>query len=141
MIENWPPLKNGTAVRTIAIPKAANDWTEEAIASRKFGVRGTIVCHHDSHGLCYDVMHEDGTLGCYDSGELVVLVEGREVQVGEILEMLHEWGWQDHDRACPKDGSPCRHSRAMIALQEVKNVIQEIGKRRALVAWSGARKA
>lgn len=131
MNENWPPLDNGTDVRTIAIPNVANDWEEEAIASRKFGVRGIIVRHHDSHGLCYDVRHEDGTEGCYDSRELAVLVEGHEIQVGEILEILHEWGWEDHDRVCPKNGSPCRHSRANIALQEVKYVIQEIGKRRA----------
>jgi hypothetical protein len=135
MIENWPPLEIGTAVRTVALTKPASDWTEEAIASRKFGVLGTIVHHHDSHGLCYDVRHEDGTEGCYDSRELVVLAEGREIQVGEILEVLHEWGYEDHDKGCPKDGSPCRHSRANIAVTEVRNVIREIRKRRAKGGW------
>lgn len=130
MMENWPPLENGTRVRTIAIPDVSNGWTEEAKAVRRFGVLGTIIHYHDSHGLCYDVRHDDGTEGCYDSRELVVLLEGREIQVGEILEILHEWYWGDHDRVCPKDGTPCRHTRANIALKEVKNVIQEISKQR-----------
>lgn len=132
MIENWPPLENGTRVRTVAIPDVANDWGEEAKVARRFGVLGTIVHYHDSHGLYYDVKHDDGTEGCYDSRELAVLLEGHAVQVGQILEILHEWYWESHDDVCPKDGTPCRHSRANIALKEVKNVIQEIGKRRAL---------
>lgn len=130
MTENWPPLDNGTRVRTVAIPNVADDWTEEAKFVRRFGVLGTIVRHHDSHGLCYDVQHDDGTEGCYDSRELAVLLEGHEIQVGEILQILHGWYWEDHDQVCPKDGTPCRHSRANIALKEVKNVIQEIARQR-----------
>jgi hypothetical protein len=29
--------------------------------------------HHDSHGLCYDVRHDDGTEGCYDPSEFEVI--------------------------------------------------------------------
>ena len=130
MLENWPPLECGTRVRTVAIPDVSDDWTEEAKVARRFGVLGRIIRHHDSHGLCYDVRHDDGTEGCYDSNELAVLLDGREIQVGEILEMLHEWGYERHDEVCPKDGTPCRHSRANIALTQVKNVLQEIGRRR-----------
>lgn len=47
----------------------------EAWNARKWGVQGTILMHHDSHGLCYDVRHDDGTEGCYDPGEFEVLLE------------------------------------------------------------------
>lgn len=130
MSENWPPLENGTRVRTVAIPDAPTDWTEEAKVVRRFGVLGTIFHYHDSHGLCYDVRHDDGIEACYDSRELAVLLDGYDIQIGEILEILHEWGWERHDAACPTDGTPCRHFRANIALKEVKNVIEEIGRRR-----------
>ena len=36
-------------------------------------LRGTIIAEHNSHGLCYTVRHSDGTDGCYDSWELVVI--------------------------------------------------------------------
>jgi len=134
MMENWPPLKNGTRVRTIPIPDGADDWTEEAKVVRRFGVFGTIVHYHDSHGLCYDVRHDDGIEGCYDSRELAVLLDGREIQIGELLEILHEWGWEKCDQVCPTDGTPCRHSRANIALKEVKNVMDEISSRRKRLA-------
>lgn len=130
MDNTWPPLDKGTRVRTISIPNPADDWMEEARAARRFGVLGTIIHHHDSHGLCYDVRHDDGTEGCYDSREMAVLIGGNEIQIGEILEILFQWGWEQHDTVCPKDGSPCRHSRANIAFKEVKNVIEKIAKER-----------
>lgn len=118
-------------MRTVAIPHSADDWDPEAIPHRKFGVLGTIIAHHDSHGLCYDVKHEDGTVGCYDSRELVVRVGGGDVQVGEILEIIAQWGWGRHEDDCPRDGSLCRHSRANIAFTEVQNALyEEIRKRR-----------
>jgi len=132
MTENWPPLENSTRVRTLAIPEADEaGWTEEAKAVRKFGVLGTIIYHHDSHGLCYDVRHDDGTVGCYDSRELAVLLDGREIQIGEVLEILFQRGWERHESGCPTvDGTPCRHVKAEMALKEVKKVIEEIRKRR-----------
>ena len=86
----------------------------KAIPHRKFSVLGTIIAHHDSHGLCYDVRHEDGTVGCYDSRELVVQIEGCDVQVAEILEILAQWGWDRH-----------------VSFKEVQNALyEEIKKRR-----------
>ncbi len=70
----YPPISPGTLVKTIEPNLALRDeWTDEGWAKRKWGVRGKILTHHDSHGLCYDVRHEDGTEGCYDPSELRVL--------------------------------------------------------------------
>jgi len=114
MGESCPPLDKDTRVRTVAIPHPADDWDAEAIPHRKFSVLGTIIAHHDSHGLCYDVRHEDGTVGCYDSRELVVQIEGCDVQVAEILEILAQWGWDRH-----------------VSFKEVQNALyEEIKKRR-----------
>jgi len=51
-----------------------NEWTDEGWEKRKWGTQGEILAHHDSHGLCYDVLHEDGTQGCYDPSELKVIL-------------------------------------------------------------------
>jgi len=49
------------------------EWTDEGWARKKWGVRGKVITHHDSHGLCYDVYHEDGSTGCYDPSELEII--------------------------------------------------------------------
>ncbi len=67
--KKWPPLDPGTRVKTTSKKTPDSEWTPEALISRKWGVMGTIVMHHDSHGLCYDVKHDDGTEGCYDPAE------------------------------------------------------------------------
>lgn len=73
MTEKWPPLDPGTRVKTTSKKTADREWMPEALVARKWGVTGTIVMHHDSHGLCYDVRHDDGTEGCYDPGEFEIL--------------------------------------------------------------------
>lgn len=73
-VKKWPPLDPGTKVKTTKpFWSGRGDWTGEALASRKWGVKGTILKHHDSHGLCYEVQHDDGTVGHYDPSELEVL--------------------------------------------------------------------
>lgn len=69
-----PPISSGAKVRT-TMPDLSQkkEWTKEAWAARRWGVRGTVKTHHDSHGLCYEVTHEDGTLGYYNPNELEVL--------------------------------------------------------------------
>lgn len=67
-------IQNGTSVITKRTEIPTSDWTEEAIAARRFGVRGIVIQHHDSHGLCYKVRHEDDeTIGCYEPEELEVI--------------------------------------------------------------------
>jgi hypothetical protein len=66
-------IQIGTRVETIKPARESNDWTAEALAARKWGVSGKIIKEHDSHGLCYDVRHEDGTTGCYEPRELLSL--------------------------------------------------------------------
>lgn len=34
------------------------------------GVEGIIIGYHTGHGLCYDVRHNDGSIGTYDPDEL-----------------------------------------------------------------------
>jgi hypothetical protein len=46
------------------------DYTEAAQAMRRPGASGKVLGHHDGHGLCYEVRHDDGTTGFYDPDEL-----------------------------------------------------------------------
>lgn len=46
--------------------------------------------------------------------------------LGEILKTLAEWAGEPHDSVCPKDGSPCRHARATIAIVELNNAAAKI---------------
>ncbi len=71
--KKYPPISNGTAVKTTQEDVSKrSDWTAEAQADRKWGVRGTVTDYHDSHGLCYDVLHQDGSRGCYNPNELEI---------------------------------------------------------------------
>lgn len=63
-------LGNGTRVRTNLNAGTSDGWTASAKLSRKHGVAGTVIDYHDSHGLCYDVRHDDGSMGHYDPWEL-----------------------------------------------------------------------
>ena len=74
--KDWPPLNNGTLVRTTK-PNLGmrKEWTEEGWESRRWGVLGKIIRHHDSHGLCYEVWHADETVGFYDPSELEVIAQ------------------------------------------------------------------
>ena len=66
----YPPIKPGTEVITTqANIDIADEWTKKAAAQRKWGVVGLVIAHHDSHGLCYDVKHTDGSIGSYDPSE------------------------------------------------------------------------
>lgn len=92
--EKWPPLDCGTQVETDLSGPIANDWTTFALASRRHGAKGVIVKHHDSHGLNYEVRHEDGTIGCYEPHELVAEEEEyrrafKRVFEGQNLETTH----------------------------------------------------
>lgn len=88
MTEKCPPLDRGTRVKTTSKKTPDREWMPEALVARKWGVTGRIVMHHDSHGLCYDVQHDDGTEGCYDPTEFDVIppVQWENVVIrGEVL--------------------------------------------------------
>lgn len=70
--KKWPPISLGTLVKTIE-DAGDDDWTEEALANRKWGVGGRVIGYSDSHGLCYEVEHEDGTVGWYNPSEIEVI--------------------------------------------------------------------
>jgi len=68
----YPPIQSGTQVVTLQPNvKMRREWTEVGWASKKPGFRGRVVGHSDSHGLCYHVVHDDGTDAWYDPSELV----------------------------------------------------------------------
>lgn len=77
-VPKWPPLDNGTVVRTRLNPSSTG-WTEEALRSRRDGVLGVIVGYHDSHGLTYEVRHQGwwksfpfwAPVGHYEADEVV----------------------------------------------------------------------
>lgn len=46
--------------------------------------------------------------------------------LAEILKTLAAWAEESHDSCCPKDGSPCRHARATIAIVELNNAAAEV---------------
>jgi hypothetical protein len=73
--KKWPPIDPGTTVLTM-VPNLAKrkEWTKVAWESRQWGVTGTVLEHHDSHGLYYDVEHKDGSIGFYDPSEIQALV-------------------------------------------------------------------
>jgi len=72
-IKKWPPISIGTRVKTLKENSNITDWRIEARASRQWNVYGTVVRYHDSHGLSYEVRHQDGTIGHYDPSEIRLL--------------------------------------------------------------------
>lgn len=73
MTAKYPPISAGTRVVTTQATTSEAEWQEEARVQRKWGIRGTVSSHSDSHGLCYLVNHEDGTSGWYEPSEFEIL--------------------------------------------------------------------
>lgn len=71
--KDYPPIAPETRVRTTQ-PNFSKrkEWTDEAWENRQWGVPGEVLTHHGSHGLCYEVQHEDESIGFYDPSELEV---------------------------------------------------------------------
>ena len=63
-------FKPGTRVCTL---KPLHENNYKAGANRQWGVKGKILTHHDSHGLCFEVKHEDHSIGTYDPDEIEVI--------------------------------------------------------------------
>ena len=84
-----PPIFPRTRVMTTQPnEKLRGEWTEGAWAARRWGVKGTVLTHHDSHGLCYEVWHEDdGTKASYDPSELIEFNEPPLTE-DELLELM-----------------------------------------------------
>ncbi len=70
-----PPMPSfvpyGTRVTTTK-KDASEDWVDNERPSCRWGVKGHITGHSDSHGLCYEVQHEGGGFAWYNHDELVV---------------------------------------------------------------------
>ena len=63
----------GTPVKTHIID--GGNWTDERSAID--GACGIVSNYSNSHGLCYEVTHTNGTKGWYDPDELCVIDENR----------------------------------------------------------------
>lgn len=107
-------LSNGTKVRVhIVKNRVANDWSPDAEKARKDDVGGHVIGHHDSHGICYDVRHDDGSIGYYEPHELIHWPE----EIGtlhisnnaqkEFDNAKYNWEefWPRHTKALQKDKS------------------------------------
>ena len=84
--EKYPPISAGTLVKTTSSNTPDSEWTSEARTNRKWGVQGKVLTHHDSHGLCYEVKHSDGTVGAYDPSELEVVDNELVILINEFLD-------------------------------------------------------
>ena len=66
-------MQLGTRIRTTKENQQVQDWNQEC-RKCKWGITGTIIRSSDSHGLCYEVMHDEiGTTAWYDRSELSLL--------------------------------------------------------------------
>lgn len=59
-------------IRTLE-PLHDDDYVPEVRRMRKWGVKGKIIGRHDSHSLCYDVKHDDGSIGTYGPDEILMV--------------------------------------------------------------------
>lgn len=71
MVAETQMIPNGTHVRTTRPNEALKgEWAPNVWNERQWGVEGVVIDHHDSHGLCYEVRHPDGSIGAYDPSEI-----------------------------------------------------------------------
>ncbi len=68
--EKLRKIQVGDRVQTTQENPKVTDWAEDAKKSRQWGVLGNVTVEHGSHGVCYSVRHDDGTIGYYDPTEL-----------------------------------------------------------------------
>ena len=72
-------IKKGTQIRTTE-DAGRDDWVAENRMNIKWGVLGTVLRHSNSHGLCFLVLHTDGTEAWYDADEVEVIEDILEQQ-------------------------------------------------------------
>lgn len=57
---------SGDIIRTVQVEDPSQDWAPEAREHCQWGAGGVVVGVSDSHGLCYEVIHQsirrDGTM-------------------------------------------------------------------------------
>ena len=66
----------GSSVRTTCAHRLLREqWGPGVWEKRQWGVQGQILVYHNSHRLYYEVLHPDGTVGCYDPSELEITMD------------------------------------------------------------------
>jgi len=81
-------IREGARVETVRSAKEATDWAAEVLRARRWGVLGRVIKEHASHGLCFSVQHEDGSIAVYESHEIVACCENVDYTPAEREEML-----------------------------------------------------
>jgi hypothetical protein len=67
------PIKAVRVLTVRADPSNDEEYVQAARAARRWGVKGTLKQYSNSHGLCFQVEHDDGTTGCYEADELKLI--------------------------------------------------------------------
>lgn len=111
MSQKNQPLARGTRVRVIGPnEEQRSEWTDEGWAKKRSNVEGVIVDHNASHGLFYNVRHDDdGTTGPYDPSEFIVLESEHVVTVSVS-------GRQAYERVFEKASDALSMQTAMITV-------------------------
>ena len=92
----YPPITRGTSVKTTEANLSKRvEWTDEGWEKRQWQVIGMVGLHHDSHGLCYEVTHPDGTVASYDPTEIEVLGMSTKPDADDIQEAMELLGQPD----------------------------------------------
>ena len=93
-------LNCGTRVLTTTpLPGKEKEWALKTRKNRRWGCPGIIVMYHDSHGLYYDVKHDDGgPIASYDPREFIVSVKpadrdyyGGKDNPYECIKVIENW--------------------------------------------------
>lgn len=72
--QKWPPIDGGTMVRTTQPdPSLRGRLAPGEHERRIWNARGKVTGHSDSHGLCYEVLHDNGAVAFYGPEELELL--------------------------------------------------------------------
>ncbi len=122
--KKYPPLSNGTIVRTTKPNlEKMEEWTADGWASKQWGVYGTVVMYHDSHGLCYEVRHDDESMGAYDPTELEVIRENDE----ELKSLIQKY---KRDQTLRDSGATARRTyfeiKKIATLKELVKILEEV---------------
>lgn len=60
----------------------SNAWVDGAREKCRWGEKGTIITYSNSHGLCFEVHHDEGGMAWYNPGELQ-LIQTEETSVSD----------------------------------------------------------
>lgn len=69
----WPrneKFQIGTIIKTTS-DNGSDDWCNAG--KRSWNKNGIVIDRSDAHGLCYEIVHDDGSIAWYEPEELEVI--------------------------------------------------------------------